>query len=348
MNGQTELCPRGDVMSALKEMSNGLADAVKKAAVFTVTVDDGRGYPSTGVVYKNGLVVTAAQAVDSEDEIRVVLSDGKTVKARLAGRDPSHDLAALKLEEETTNVAEISDGDVRVGELVLALGRPTDDGVQASLGVVGVAKGNYGGGHGPAVEGVMRADATRYPGFSGGPLIDTEGRVVGINTFGFQYGSSLTIPVATAWAIADKLESEGSVKRGYLGLRSQPVEIPEGVELGRKQESGLLVVAIEKGSPAGESSLMVGDIIFGVDGAEISDHEGLIRKLSEGLVGKTIKLNVIRAGGTQEVEITVSEAPADGWHHHSGGHGHGHGHGRHRSHRGPHSRGHHGHRWWGW
>jgi len=144
---------------------------------------------------------------------------------------------------------------------VLALGRPTGEGIQASLGVVSAVSGPVHTRHGGLLEGHIRTDAIPYPGFSGGPLVDGSGQVLGMNTSGLTRGSSIAIPMKLGLKVAEALVKHGSVRRGYLGVRSQPVEIPENQQngLGRQQNSGLLLVGVESDSPAGEAGLMVGD-----------------------------------------------------------------------------------------
>jgi S1-C subfamily serine protease len=191
---------------------------------------------------------------------------------------------------------------------VLALGRPSEEGIQASLGVIGIAAGRYIGFYGAPVEGVMRSDATRFPGFAGGPLVDVEGRVVGVNTFGPRFGSSLTIPAAAAWDTAARLEQGLGARRGYLGVRSQPAEIPSSVSLGRDQDTGLLVVGVEMGSPADSAGLMVGDLIAGLDGEPVPDHHALVARLDSGVAGRQVEVEVVRGGRVERIALTPGAA----------------------------------------
>ncbi len=292
----------------LSELSKAMADAVERAAPATVLVDGRDGYPASGVVYGPGLVLTADHVVERDDGIRVMLGDRRETSGKVTGRDPTRDLALVRLAEAVGQPAGVAPQELRVGELVLALGRPTDEGIQASVGVVGITGGRYQGWRGGSVEGVMRTDAARFPGFSGGPLIDVEGRVVGVNTFGFRFGSSLTIPAAAAWEIASRLEQGRGVRRGYLGIRSQPVEVPESVSLGRTQETGLLIVGLEKGSPADRAGLMVGDLIVGLGGEPTPDHQALVSSLNADLADKEVQVEVVRAGRVEMIAVTPGAA----------------------------------------
>jgi S1-C subfamily serine protease len=294
-----------DTGNITRDLSIGLSQAVKRAAGFTVGVDGRGGYPSSGVFYDSSLVLTADHTVDREEDIEILLADGSKQNSKVAGRDPLRDLVLLELTSKTGNPAERAKAAAEVGQPVLALGRPTEEGIQASLGIVSIANGVYRTRRGIALEGVMRSDAVRFPGFAGGPLVDVDGRLVGVNTFGSSLGTSRTLPVEMSWQIAEKLQTEGSVKSGYLGIRSQQVTLADTSSLGREQSTGLLIVGIEAQSPADAAGLMVGDILVGLDGQALADHEDLIAKLMSGLAGKSVSAECLRAGKREEVPIEV-------------------------------------------
>jgi S1-C subfamily serine protease len=142
----------------------------------------------------------------------------------------------------------------------------------------------------------IQSETTPYPGFSGGPLINPEGEVLGLNTSGLTRGSSLTIPVKVAWRIADALAKHGTVKRGYLGVRTQPVDIPEAARqaLNRAQTHGLLLLWLEEGGPAERAGLLVGDILVAVSGQSVGDADDLFSALRSDTVGKAIAIEVLR------------------------------------------------------
>jgi S1-C subfamily serine protease len=289
----------------LKELSRGLTEAVRTGARATVQVSARDGYAASGVLLKPDRVLTASHAVEREENITVVLADGKELAASLAGRDPGSDLALLRLAEAAPEAGVAAAEGYSVGQLVLALARPTDEGIQASLGVVGIAEGSYQTWRGGSIDGVIRTDAAAYPGFAGGPLVDVEGRIVGINTFGYRFGASLTIPVKRAGNIAEKLEKHGTVKRGYLGVRTQVVELPDSVSF-ESQSTGLLVVGVEKGSAADEGRLLVGDILVAVNESVVANHENLLRLLGD-LAGKKAELKLVRAGKIETHSIEIGE-----------------------------------------
>jgi S1-C subfamily serine protease len=316
--------------------SKALAEAAEKGGQSTVLVNGRRRLPSSGVAYAADLILTANHAVERDEEIQVLLPDGKEIAAEVIGRDHSSDLAVLRLSEAGATVAEVVAGDVRVGELVLALGRPSRGGIEASLGVVSAVSGPVRTRRGGMIGSFIRTDAIPLPGFSGGPLVNADGLVIGVSTSGLAHGMLLTIPTDVAWRTAKELVEHGSIKHGYIGIRSQEVEIPQAARsaLGRQQDTGLLVVFIEEESSASESDLMVGDIIVGIAGTQVSDHDSLVSQLVGDLVGKTTQIEVLRGGQLETIEVTIAERERRT---HQGYRRHGR-HSGHHHHRHPHSR----------
>lgn len=292
----------------LTDFSNGLTAAVEKGGASTILVDARKRYPASGIAYADDLVLTADHVVTREDNIKVLLPDGKSISATIAGRDPGSDLAILKLAEKALTAAKTSDS-IKVGQLVLALGRPNDAGMQASWGIVTAISGPTRTFRGGLLDEYIQTETTPYPGFSGGPLINTDGEVLGLNTSGLTRGSSLTIPVKVAWRIADALAQHGTVKRGYLGVRTQPVDVPESARaaLKREQSHGLLVLWLEEGGPAEKAGLLVGDILVAVSGQPVGDADDLFAALGSDTVGKSIAVEVLRGGRPETVTVTVGE-----------------------------------------
>jgi len=291
-------------MSNLSDFSNALTAAVETGGASTVIVDARKRYPASGIAYADDLVLTADHVVTKE-EIKIIAPDGKSFSASVAGRDPGSDLALLRLTEKVLTPAKTS-SDVKVGQLVLALGRPNIAGMQASWGIVTAIAGPARTHRGGLLDEYIQTETTPYPGFSGGPLVNAEGEVLGLNTSGLTHGSSLTIPVKVAWRIADELAKHGSVKRGYLGVRTQPVEIPDGA-LKRDQKGGLLVLWLEENGPAQKGGLFVGDTLVAVAGQPVSDPDDLFAALNSDTVGKSVPVEVLRGGKAESVNVTVGE-----------------------------------------
>ncbi|WKZ48691.1 MAG: trypsin-like peptidase domain-containing protein [Anaerolineales bacterium] len=294
-------------MSELTNFSNALTSAVEKGGGSTVLVDARKRYPASGIAYAEDLVLTADHVVTRED-IKVTLPDGKSLAATVAGRDAGSDLALLKLAEKVLTPAKTSN-EIKVGQLVLALGRPNASGIQASWGIVTAISGPARTHRGGLLDEYIQSETTPYPGFSGGPLVNTEGEILGLNTSGLTHGSALTIPINVAWRIAGELAKHGSVKRGYLGVRTQPVEIPEAARknLKRDQTSGLLVLWLEENGPAQQGGLFVGDTIVAIANQPVSDPDDLFAALNNETVGKSVAVEVLRGGKPETVNVKVGE-----------------------------------------
>jgi S1-C subfamily serine protease len=291
--------------NVLVELSNAMAAAAEKAGASTVLVNARRRMPASGIAFAADLVLTANHVIEQEDGITVVLPDGAEIPAKLAGRDPGSDLAVLRLEKAAAKPAETS-SEAKIGALVLALGRPSREGIEVSLGVVSAVGGPVRTSQG-SIDRFIRTDTTPFPGFSGGPLVDAEGRVIGLNTSGFGRGIGLTLPADYAWKVADQLVKHGSIQRGYLGIRSQGVELSASVQklLKREQAAGLLVVSVEENSPAETGGMIVGDILTGIDGQPVADHDELFARLSGDAVGKSLPVEILRGGQPQTLKIKI-------------------------------------------
>lgn len=296
--------------STLEQVSDGLAAAVERAAASTVLVNARRRIPASGVIWAaDGLIVTADHVIEDEDEITVGLADDREVEARLVGRDPGSDLAALRVDATDLHAAEPApEGATKVGHLVLAVGRPTRGGVQASVGVVSAIGGAWRSRRGGQIEGSLRSDTTFYPGFSGGPLVDVQGRVAGINSSRSRPGQGLTIPSAAVAKIVEMLVTQGRVRRAYLGIGSQVVRLPEALAAKlEEQETGLLILSIEPESSAAGAGMLIGDILIGMEGEPVRGTEDLQAMLGSERVGTTVRLAVLRGGEPHELSADLAE-----------------------------------------
>ena len=292
----------------LAALSDGMADAVENVAASVVRVNGRRRRAGSGVVMAQNTVLTASHVLEREEDLSVETVDGRTLSARFAGRDHSSDLAVLEVEGLDIEPATPTEGEARVGQISLAVGSHSrGDGPRATLGVVSAVGGPVRSRRGPRLERYIQTDATPYPGFSGGPLIDARGNVLGILVSGWGRGAAFAIPADIAWRTARTLSEQGSVKRGYLGILSQPVRLPDGQGLGLTQRGGLLVVGVEDGSPADRGGLIVGDILATLDGQPVEDTDDLLLLLAGDRVGRPVPVKLVRGGELAEVEITVGE-----------------------------------------
>jgi S1-C subfamily serine protease len=295
--------------STLAALSDDLATAVERGGHAVVAIHARPRIPASGVLWRSDLVVATDHTIRREEGITVTLQDGRTVSATLAGRDPSTDLAVLRLEADAAGTpAELGDDAPRAGQIVLALGRPGTD-VTASLGLVSVSSGEWRTWRGGKIDRFIRLDITIHDGFSGGPLIDAGGPVVGINTSGLARGQPITIPNVTVRRVVEQLLTKGRVARGYLGLAMQPIRLPQELvsALGLPGRAGLMLVSVESNSAGAAAGLMLGDILVEFDGHAVRDPADLLAALGPESVGHTVRARVIRAGAMRDLEITVRE-----------------------------------------
>lgn len=288
----------------LTRFSDDLAAAVEKASASTVRVDSRRrGNPASGIIWAPGLIVTADHVLEREEDLSIGLPDGRDLPAQLAGRDPSTDLAILRVDASTVTPAELGP-EPKVGHFVLIVARPGT--IAATAGVVSAVGG-------PArtlrgrLDAFIRTDAIMYPGFSGGPLVNAAGQVIGLCTTHF--GGSLAIPLSTVNRVVSHLQVSGRVRRGFLGITSQPVALPETLraKVAGAPETGLLIIGIERGGPADLGGLLVGDILVGFAGQPVRDTDDLQALLSGDRVGRATELVVVRGGERHQLTVTVGE-----------------------------------------
>lgn len=291
-------------MMNLPEISRAQAEAVSRAASFTVRVDARRNYAVSGIAFDERHVLTLDHTVERDEEVRITLPDGATSTASVRGRDPRSNLALLSLEAALPVAARLAVEPARLGHLVFVVGRP-DDEAEAVMGMVSAVGGPLRLHGGAQVEAFLATDALRVPGFSGGPVVDASGDLLGITMNSVREARSFAIGAAHAWRIAGLLREGGSIRRGYLGIRSQPAPLPDAVraELGREQLTGLLVVGVESGGAAEAAGLLVGDLVVGFQGKPIRGHEDLVEALGPEVVDRQVGLEIVRGGRLQRVEV---------------------------------------------
>ena len=300
-------------IGVLESLSNDLAGAVERAGQSIVAIHARRRIPASGIHWRPGIIVAAHHTIQREEDVTVSLADGATVAATLAGRDPTTDLAVLRVSEAKVPAASLADASgIRVGALVLALGRP-GNAVTASLGVISTVGGEWRTWHGGAIDRFVRLDISIYDGFSGGPLIDASGRVLGLNTSGLSRGAALAIPGVTVNRVVDQLVKSGRVARGYLGLGMQAVRLPPPLveRLSLPNDVGLMVVSAEPGGPGDRAGILIGDVLVAIGEKPVSDPAEVLGLLGADQIGKTLATRIIRAGEPRDVSITIGERPVE-------------------------------------
>ncbi len=294
----------------LASLSKDLAGVVEASSPSVLRVEGRRRLPASGVAWSaDGLVVTAHHVVERDEDLRIGLPDGETAAAELVGRDPTTDLALLRAEgAELAPAAWAEIGEVRVGNLVVALGRPRRS-VQATLGIVSALGDAWRTPVGGQVDRFLQTDVVMYPGFSGGPLVGAGGAFVGVNTSALLRGISLTIPAGTVRSVAETLQTHGRIRRGFLGVGAQPARLPEKLAEELGQETGLLLVSVEAGSPAERGGLAMGDTIVSFAGEPVAHLDALLAQLIGDRVGQSFPVRIVRGGKLQELSVEIGERP---------------------------------------
>jgi len=295
-------------MQELFTLSEGLASMVDAAGAGVVGVEAGRRSRGTGVVWSSdGLIVTADHVVHREEGIRVRVADGQEVAGALVGRDPTTDIAVLRVTGATSKALPWAEpSSVRVGNMVLALGRPGRT-LRATLGIVSVLGDEWQTPAGGRIDRYLEADVHLYAGFSGGPLIGVTGSVLGINTAGLRRGGSLTVVTPTIRRVVEALLTHGRIRHGYLGIATQPVRLAPALAERVQQQRGLLVMDVEPGSPAEQGGVLLGDTLLQVAGHPVRYPEELFGLLGGERIGTPVPVRVLRAGAPQELSVTVGE-----------------------------------------
>jgi len=294
----------------LNALSHDLAHVVEQVSPSVVAVNARRHLSSSGVYWRDGIIVTAAHTIRRTDEISVIVASGQSVVATLAGVDPSTDLAVLKIDSPELSTPSFGDtSQLKVGHVVLAIGRGAQKGLNATLGIVGVLSGSWRTWRGGLIDQFIGLDLVLHPGAAGGPLTDSHGRVLGINTLGLSRSMALTIPVSTVNRVVTHLLEKGHMGLGYLGLGMRPIPLPENLKstLNLSADSGLIVVTVEPDGPGSKAGVLFGDVIVALEGTAVSNIRDLQAFLEPESVGKTIPVSIIRGGKPIEINVTIGE-----------------------------------------
>ena len=323
--------------NTLQTFSSELADLAASAGASVVRVDARQRMPASGVAWTDELIVTAHHVVESEDGILVVTPDGERLEAQLLGRDPRNDLALLRVNEGGLKAANWADDEkLRVGDIALAVGRPRR--LRASYGIVsgivdakaarqrrkrvrmklenarGKRKHRRRGkwqkrmrewGGFMLADGLLQLDLTMYPGMSGGALVGADGGARGLLTSGFGGGVGIAVPLSTLRSAVTAIQTDGEIRSGYVGVGVQAAHLPDPIADRLGQDTGLLVVSVEAGSPAAASGMLVGDILVALDDEAIADVDELQEVLARLHVGATAATAFVRGGELQEGSVVI-------------------------------------------
>lgn len=306
--------PSESPVLTLAAVSDQLAFAVEQAAHFIVAVHARERLASTGVHWRDGLIVTTAATVRRDSGIEVTLPSGERVSATLVGRDMTSDIALLRL-DGAHGLAPATLGDsslLRPGHLVLAVARLDASGPRVSFGAVSSVGGPWRSWKGGEYTRRLQSGMQLYPGFGGSPLVDANGRVHGINSGGLSQQFATTIPTENVERVIAQLQATGYVPRGWLGAAMQAVRFPDAQTssaIGR--DGGLLIVGLADGGPAARSGLLVGDIVLSMDGTAAHEPHDVLDVLEHTAPGRTVTFELLRGGVRTTHTVIVGERPHD-------------------------------------
>jgi S1-C subfamily serine protease len=295
-----------------QELSKSISETIAQAGRAVVAIDGRSGHTSSGLVWRPNLILTAAHTVRQESNIHVILRPGYSVQAQLAGKASGADIALLRTEQDLgQDLAQFGDTDsLAVGELVVAVARTRRGNLVASSGILGGLMGEWQAGR-TRIDRFIRPDLTLYPGFSGGALVGSDGRILGMTNGGLIRGKAITVPASTLTRIGEELNEKGYLHTPYIGLVMQPVQLPESLQQKTAvvSRSGLLVMHVEPGGPADAAGVILGDIIIDLDGRTFTELGDLQTVLRDFGVGQDVKATLIRGGQKLQLSIKIGERP---------------------------------------
>jgi S1-C subfamily serine protease len=287
-------------MASLSEFSDAMRAFVDKTAQRVVAINASNRNAASGVLWRSGFVVTAEEALGEEEDVELTMPDGGTATGTLAGRDPSTDIALLRVEGETSALESLKPaGTVKSGHLAIAVGRGRNGEIAAS-GIVKECGGSWRSWAGGLVDRRILLDFDLDHRSHGGAVVDAAGDLIGLAAFGPR-NRSLVIPVETIDRVAEALTVKGSIARGYLGVALRP--------FWRRRDTGAVVVKVEADSPAKRAGIHVGDVLTAWNGEPIRGVPDVFRRLGSDTVGSTVALDVRRANQPRRIELVIGERP---------------------------------------
>jgi S1-C subfamily serine protease len=291
------------IADPLALFSERTAALVESAAQSVVAVQGGRRSTS-GIHWRAGVIVTAEEALERDDDIAVSLPDGRQLAATLAGRDPTTDVAVLRFQPDGLSVAALGDAaPLRPGHWIVAVGRQRA-GAIASQGIIGIAGPAWQSQRGGTIDRLIRLDLRLSLGGEGGAVIDAGGRTLGMAVLGPRR-RVLAIPTSTIDRAVERLLAKGHVARAYLGASLEAVRLGGAPA----EKRGVLVVGLDPEGPAARAGLLVGDILTQWNGASVSRVREIWRALGSDNVGATVALSLLRGGKPETAQVTLGERP---------------------------------------
>jgi S1-C subfamily serine protease len=301
--------PGGEDLTPEERTIIGVARAASPAVVSVVRPAEGSG---SGIIIRpDGVIITNAHVVGNAHQVQVGLADGRVLEGRVLGGDPSLDIAVVRVKAENLPVAVLGDADrLVVGQAAIAIGNPLGLERTVTAGVVSAVNRNPSG---LGLDGLIQTDAAISPGNSGGPLLDSHGHVIGINTAVIRApgaeGLGFAIPINLATDVATQVLKTGRVHRAYLGVSLRDVDPQLARQFGLPVQAGVMVAAVGRDTPAGRAGIRPGEIITRIDGQEVTQGGDLRRALRAHKPGDRVRLRLVTPSGTRDVDVPLAEAP---------------------------------------
>jgi serine protease DegQ len=291
------------VWSALSRELSSAADRVARSVVQV----HGRSRPASGIVWAADRVLSTSHSVEWEDGVRVRRHDGTILPAEIAGHDPASDLVVLRIDNLETPPLAQATAAARAGDLALVTGRSWNGRAQARMVALTGVAGPLQSAHGPRLDRVITLPLAPYAGFSGSALTGPDGAVLGVATAGLVRGRGLALPVDLVQPIVDAIEKHGGIRRGYLGVVTQPVRLPPRQRGHSTNDRGLLVLDVSPDSPADAAGVLVGDIIIRAADSALSAPEELLALLGSERIGQPLSLDLLRGSARETLPVVVGE-----------------------------------------
>ena len=298
-----------ETVSPLVALSDATVQLVERASASIVSVRGGGRWHSSGIHWRSGIIVTAEEVLEHDENIQLTLPGGRSVEAALVGRDPTTDVAVLRFQPDGLPTATTAKALLRAGEAIFAVGNH-DGTALAAFGIVALAGGAWRSSRGGTIDEFLRLDLTLSPASEGGALVDAQGRVLGMTVLGPRR-RALAIPTSTIERAVDQLLARGHVFRAYLGAGLRPLrgERQRGSSSTSGSGRGVLVVDIDPEGPAKGAGLLVGDVITSWNDRSIDRVRDVIHLLGPESVGTTVGLGLVRGGATATLQVVLGERP---------------------------------------
>jgi S1-C subfamily serine protease len=292
----------------LAQFSNALSARAEAAKSAIVAIRLPHGRHITGMLWHSGIIVASEQSLPRKDDFEIVAPDGAVLSAKLAGRDPSTNIAILRPDGPIA-APSIGAGEARIGAVALAVGADGTGGASARLGLVNLAGPEWHSSRGGRIDRRIVLDIRLAHREEGGPVFDAAGGTLGMSTFG-PGGQVIAIPTATIERVVPQLLKDGRIARGWLGVALQAVAVPDALRETADQSSGLMVMSVIEDGPAAQAGILPGDIILSVDGTSAVRFRKIARHFGAESIGQKADLRLIRSGAVMTVQTTIAERSA--------------------------------------